>query len=781
MEDLELPFSEPIASTSRAIFTLPYKPPSVASTSSPSSSTPSDPFAIDPRRKKLYEKNWNSLNFKIQQTLSNLNDQSLNEIVKFVLQSNNNQSQEGENDQFEMYKVLTNQENNDGKGKSKSRELLKTGLILGASSGTSSFVYNSLIKQLEGQRKDKGKGKGKGVLVSRLNSRDCGNSIKNCLRSIISGFISQHNHDIFHHQEVEEEEDDEEGDDQPTMTCSSKSSLIVSEDLNNLLCWYKHEFKEQEGPTLVILLEDLESFPGKILNQLIKNLYNFQNQLPIVLLLGIATTPQQALYNLLPLTKTLQTCLDIKEFQIDHSGGIKTLNTLIENCFINYQPRIGFGNKSFQQIFKFFKDLDGSIDRVISFLNYSYLNHFLNSPLALLLLLDDDDDQSISEEELKELIKTNIPSLNNESSSSSSWEQIKQLRKEFPVGPQRRRRRGFKILIGMVEFWEKSKKFSTQVCLNLVLGAGQEGGLSGGEGEGGLKKLIDELCELVLKSSGTKLPLLLKKLINLLKLDQEEQEQEVDSCSIHDFLSSQLKELQEKVLSKPKPKGRTNLINLHLNNQTNNRGPGSGPVEEIDQDFSRISKQTSDRLREELTQSLKPFIELPGSELFYCDDSFSTVQQIISKRLNPNPLPTIFKTLSKLDHCPLSHSSEEEGKEEEPEMTLDLAISFRVYKELNNQGRLINLGDWWSGFQLGAADEPSISTTSKKNRKRSQSQREEEQEEEEEDEDSENEEGDEGKLRRKQARFLRTVADLSHLGFVGPSTRKPEHLLKYVY
>ena len=48
-------------------------------------------------------------------------------------------------------------------------------------------------------------------------------------------------------------------------------------------------------------------------------------------------------------------------------------------------------------------------------------------------------------------------------------------------------------------------------------------------------------------------------------------------------------------------------------------------------------------------------------------------------------------------------------------------------------------------------------------------------------EDDDESEDDEGPERRKQARFLRAVGDLAHLGFIHPTTYKAEHVLKSVY
>lgn len=95
------------------------------------------------------------------------------------------------------------------------------------------------------------------------------------------------------------------------------------------------------------------------------------------------------------------------------------------------------------------------------------------------------------------------------------------------------------------------------------------------------------------------------------------------------------------------------------------------------------------------------------------------------------------------------------------------------------------MGDWWSGFELGAGDEPETSegngAAGKKDKNGKKRRRIEEAEEEDEEDDDEDEDDQDGPMRRKQARFLRAVADLAHLGFVHPTTRKPEHLLKSVY
>ena len=147
----------------------------------------------------------------------------------------------------------------------------------------------------------------------------------------------------------------------------------------------------------------------------------------------------------------------------------------------------------------------------------------------------------------------------------------------------------------------------------------------------------------------------------------------------------------------------------------------------------------------------------------------------------------------------------------------DLAVAYRTYTDTHPQGRLANLGEWWGAFELGAADEVVEEGGENgqeegqfgngaggggggggggkngvaRKRKRggadrggsgdSEAEEDEDEEGSDEDDDGDESEDDEGPERRKQARFLRAVGDLAHLGFIHPTTYKAEHVLKSVY
>lgn len=110
---------------------------------------------------------------------------------------------------------------------------------------------------------------------------------------------------------------------------------------------------------------------------------------------------------------------------------------------------------------------------------------------------------------------------------------------------------------------------------------------------------------------------------------------------------------------------------------------------------------------------------------------------------------------------------------------------------------MINVGDWWRAFEQTAPDEPdleeedeeAVSRKGKESasakRKRNGGDMEDDSEKEsdagEEDDEDEEEEVEDVRLRRKQARFLRAVGDLAFAGFLQPTSKKAEHVLKSVF
>lgn len=82
---------------------------------------------------------------------------------------------------------------------------------------------------------------------------------------------------------------------------------------------------QEPEPTLVILLEDLEGLDGKVLSSLIETLSHYVDSLPLVLLLGVATSAE-ALHQ--AVWRGVANLLDTSMFFVE--PGMRTFETLMK-------------------------------------------------------------------------------------------------------------------------------------------------------------------------------------------------------------------------------------------------------------------------------------------------------------------------------------------------------------------------------------------------------------------------------------------------------------------
>ncbi|GAA5904649.1 hypothetical protein JCM8208_004840 [Rhodotorula glutinis] len=896
--DGALPFTEPYASTSRAVFTLPYKPSA--------SPAPGDQAFADPAQLALYDHAWKACNSKIQSVLSSLHDASLDQIVAYV--------RSRPSDAQSLYAALGG------------RAPIRSGLIIGASPGSSSLLYSSLTRQLtspaprappaaadaDADPSPRSEADlARPCLVSRLASRDCSN-IKNALRSLIGGLVGS---DVEIEADDEDDEDEVVGGWAPSTTL--KSAMIVPEDLQNLQAWYAHRFGKKDSddaPTLVVLLEDLEAMDGKVLTQLIDALACYTDHLPLTLLIGIATTAD-AFFSLVARKTANQ--LDAARFFVD--PGVSAFNALARGLFVDWMPPLALAPRAYSELWRTFEDLHLSIDATISFIQYLYMAHFTTHPCASLTLDPAPSSPSLPPQldplpaPVVAALRT-LPSVRSAPPTSPIAAALlahgpplfgdapttttttttttaaaaaaadgngnapppsPHLAPAHAVAAARsalgawhaQRSLAFEALVATMEFWDKRKPI--EGVLALVLGAGEgegEGeGEGGGRGAGEVGRLVDRLGGLVLQASSTKLPHFLRSLSARLAAWVDAHPSLAAAATttttttstsptrpaaapstattapaeppLVAFLSAQLRAL-EPLIAAPRPTGKSTLFNTNLAGGMaalggmgaavaagGGGGGGGRGLGEADREFSRIARETAEGLGARLKTALRPPTDLVLHELWFTSDPSAM------KRLYPTPFPSLVRHLTKLDPLadpsyapppPALDDADLAGRGvavDETPTPSDLGVAWRVYRETHAQGRLVNLGEWWAGWELGAAEEEEErkgagagagagregaegdgegDKARSRGRKRARAARNEGEEgegegEEEEEEGQEEESDDKGRgsddddddeggpERRKQARFLRAVGDLAHLGFVHPTTYKPEHVLKSVY
>ncbi|GAA5978195.1 hypothetical protein JCM10908_004267 [Rhodotorula pacifica] len=746
MDAMDVPWTEPIASTSRAVFTLPYKA---------KENEQEDDLGWS-GGVAAYRKAWKACHERIQDTLSTLHDASLDQIVAFV--------RAPESGDADLYAALSG------------RVLLRTGLIIGASPGSSSLLYSSLVRQLAGTSTEPNSETfSRLCLVSRLASRDCSN-IKNALRSLISGFIgSDLDVDL-------DDEDDEEEDVFSTGPATRKSEMLVPEDMLNLQAWYEHRFAKQDAdlaPKLVVLIEDLEAMDGKVLTQMIDTLSAYTDKLPLTLLVGIATTAD-ALWTLLGRKTTNK--LDAASFFVD--PGVGAFNALMRGLFIDWQAPLALSPKIYDNLWRTFDDLHHSIDATISYIQNIYMSHYTASPAHSLTLTSDSAPSGSADPESALSALQALEGYKETSSEGQSADVVLQAAREAYAAWHAARKEGFHVLVRSMEFWDKRKPLEN--TLAAVLGDG--------DGRRAILKTVDELCSLVLQASSAKLPNYLRTILSRLESLATGGGDISTSTAyeIRTFFASQLSAL-EPILAAPRPAGRSTLFNTNLAGAFSI--PGMGNASKVDQDFSKLAKETAEGLKQRLRNAFRPHADLALHQLWFSEDRSAV------KRFFPALLPATLRLLQKDDPFADPSTADPEGADE-PYAQHDLAVAYRTFTETHPQGRLANLGEWWGAFELGAADEDpeeyqngngngggKNGSKPAKKRKRAEGRGEDD---EDQDSDSDGEEDgtsdsddddeeDEGPPRRKQARFLRVVGDLAHLGFIHPTTYKAEHVLKSVY
>jgi len=154
--------------------------------------------------------------------------------------------------------------------------------------------------------------------------------------------------------------------------------------------WYTNQYSGDDTPPIVILAQDFENFTGSCLSDLITLCSRYQETLPVVLILGVATTVA-AVHRTLPYSITSH--LTINTFGSPNSS--LHLEEVIEAVIID--PEIPF--KLSDKVFKFLLDVflyyDFSVNRFLSAYRFLVGEHLYRQPASMLLCGEDEAVQSV--------------------------------------------------------------------------------------------------------------------------------------------------------------------------------------------------------------------------------------------------------------------------------------------------------------------------------------------------------------------------------------------------
>ncbi|KFH74264.1 hypothetical protein MVEG_01477 [Podila verticillata NRRL 6337] len=198
--------------------------------------------------------------------------------------------------------------------------------------------------------------------VAILQSKDCFH-LKSALKSMIEQFLSL---------EIE-----------GAVNPFEEGARLQHYDMIALERWYRSickQLEEQEKkPTLVVIIQDFESFDHDTLQDLVTICSNYQDRIQFVLLMGLATS-MDALHQGLP--KSALSLLQTRKFQMQQSN--ECLTAIVEDLFIHANVGLMVGPLPLKQLIDQFMHYNFSVGGFVSNLKYIVMHHYYANPLSIL-------------------------------------------------------------------------------------------------------------------------------------------------------------------------------------------------------------------------------------------------------------------------------------------------------------------------------------------------------------------------------------------------------------
>ncbi|ELU12434.1 hypothetical protein CAPTEDRAFT_72522, partial [Capitella teleta] len=198
----------------------------------------------------------------------------------------------------------------------------------------------------------------------------------------------------------------------PRKACSSAPIKSLNSPVKNQTCC----------KPLVIVFEDLESFPAHVLQDFVAICSNHLDDLPIVLIFGIATVVT-AVHRLLPHEFSSLLCME--KFQAPPAT--QCLNELIDQVLLTPSVAFRLSGRVFRLFTQLFLYHDFSTVSFIRAFKFAMLEHFSQSPASILCQSHDVNSklESFSSSELDEI--RSLPSFRRYVEGKPPMEQIKLL------------------------------------------------------------------------------------------------------------------------------------------------------------------------------------------------------------------------------------------------------------------------------------------------------------------------------------------------------------------
>ncbi|KAI9304149.1 origin recognition complex subunit 3 N-terminus-domain-containing protein [Cunninghamella echinulata] len=560
---------------------------------------------------------------------------------------------------------------------------------------------------------------------------------------------------------------------------TTKPTKLPNYDLQILVGWYMEAVKhlpKQQWPKIVIILQDFESFEPHVLQDFMSVMSEYRAILPIVFIIGIATSTEILHQSL---DKSTLSLLRIEKFWLQQSD--VWFNRVLDSLFIDSNFTLKFGARPFKFLLDHFYLYDFSISKVKSSIKYALMHHFYGNPLSVFTQL-----YGLASEEITTILKqwyqngiitehhaTHIRMLRSfrdyiESISETNptlalklldddeYLLIKQL-PSWILGLddyQKEFKRGMGLLQLLQSqfpaFTNLKKKTKRLIYLELLENVNWQQ----------QSDTLHWLIHLVRKLSPADLDPFLEKLkLKLLEGDNSESnvmlanEIEEKQLKLQSIVQANAEEISKMKRKEKKLEGL--IIEQDYTDTAGNNSRQTKTAEKVQENaiaqlkergslISKLAIEVADWFKDRFEYDLRSYTKLPMHELIYY-----THVKLHEKSFAPQPRGTIQSALTLPQYylnCECCH----QNKNEEYSLLStenDSCILYKLYLEC---GRMINLYDWFVAFsciierEARPKDHPLI----------------------------ENE---------VQARFIRSVAELQFLGFIKPTGRKTDHVIRLTW
>ncbi|CAM0138700.1 unnamed protein product [Umbelopsis sp. WA50703] len=616
--------------------------------------------------------------------------------------------------------------------------------------------------------------------VALLQSRDCSNlrfTMRNMIEQFLGSEVEYDNDEEDEDDDIMDEEEEAGGSKEPAAqsfslnTTRGRRGRLPNYDMQILDGWYRHVVKSQSNslslPNLVVVIQDFESFDPSILEDLFEICSEYRSRLPIVLLIGIATS-SNALHQ--SLSKSALSLLRTEKFWLQQSD--VWFNKVIEDLFIKPTHTVKLGPRPYKFLLDHFYLFDFSIGSVMASLQFTLMHHYYANPLSVFSPFSG---SSLSKETILTMYEDGhltqdhathirmLPSFRTYIDTiceSKPHEALRLLEDDAYLITDAVPRFLFDLDEYQKSFYAAFTIMTTvQACFPTFAGLRRsnrmlylelletKNGLVNSEfvrwlvslvrkmTVDSLEALLRGLCELVDGEHNETSPFVFEKnnpeldskkkvqgWMERLGMEEIQEDESADETHTAMVVEEQLPDLDEGRQTKTAKRVKMYIITKK----------GGEPV--------KVSNEIADWLQAIFSRFLGSFTARPMHEIIY----YSSIK-LHEKSFTPQPRASIQTALSQAQHyinCSCCKSNDP-GSIEHTEH--DTCILYKLYLEC---GRMINLYDWFVAFGC-------VIEREKGNKKM-----------------------DENEV---QARFIRSVAELQFLGFIKATQRKTDHVVRLTW